>query len=109
MAVLVNRGARDQVEARGIEFRAAYELSDLGIADRCRPGPAAARPAPAPAGPGAAAADVPAAGPPCAASRRNWRSRYTTKPTMATTTSANRTYPTTVRPWLTLFQALPSP
>jgi len=31
VAVLVNRGARDHVEARGIEFRAAYELSDLGI------------------------------------------------------------------------------
>ena len=31
VAVLVNRGARDHVEARGIEFRAAYELSDLGV------------------------------------------------------------------------------
>jgi orotate phosphoribosyltransferase len=31
VAVLVNRGARDHVEARGLEFRAAYELSDLGL------------------------------------------------------------------------------
>jgi orotate phosphoribosyltransferase len=31
VAVLVNRGARDQVTAGGLEFRAAYDLSDLGI------------------------------------------------------------------------------
>ena len=31
VAVLVNRGAREHVAARGLEFRAAYELSDLGI------------------------------------------------------------------------------
>ena len=31
VAVLVNRGARENVVARGLEFRAAYELSDLGV------------------------------------------------------------------------------
>ena len=31
VAVLVNRGARDRVTAQGLEFRAAFELSDLGI------------------------------------------------------------------------------
>jgi orotate phosphoribosyltransferase len=31
VAVLVNRGARDQVTGQGLEFRAAYDLSDLGI------------------------------------------------------------------------------
>jgi orotate phosphoribosyltransferase len=31
VAVLVNRGAREHVTARGLEFRAAYELADLGI------------------------------------------------------------------------------
>jgi hypothetical protein len=29
--VLVNRGAREHVTGRGLEFRAAYELADLGI------------------------------------------------------------------------------
>jgi hypothetical protein len=29
--VLVDRGARDNVAARGIAFRAAYELTDLGV------------------------------------------------------------------------------
>jgi hypothetical protein len=29
--VLVNRGAREKVADRGLVFRAAYELSDLGI------------------------------------------------------------------------------
>ena len=31
VAVLVNRGARDSVVARGFEFRTAYELSELGV------------------------------------------------------------------------------
>jgi orotate phosphoribosyltransferase len=31
VAVLVNRGAREHVTARGLPFRAAYELSELGI------------------------------------------------------------------------------
>ena len=31
VAVLVNRGAREQVAARGLEFRAAYDLSELGL------------------------------------------------------------------------------
>jgi orotate phosphoribosyltransferase len=31
VAVLVNRGARDSVVARGLEFRTAYELSELGL------------------------------------------------------------------------------
>jgi orotate phosphoribosyltransferase len=31
VAVLVNRGAREHVTASGLTFRAAYELSDLGI------------------------------------------------------------------------------
>jgi orotate phosphoribosyltransferase len=31
VAVLVNRGARDRVVARGLEFRTAYELSELGL------------------------------------------------------------------------------
>ena len=31
VAVLVNRGAREHVTTRGLTFRAAYELSDLGI------------------------------------------------------------------------------
>jgi orotate phosphoribosyltransferase len=31
VAVLVNRGAREKVADRGLVFRAAYELSDLGI------------------------------------------------------------------------------
>jgi orotate phosphoribosyltransferase len=31
VAVLVNRGAREHVTERGLEFRAAFELSDLGI------------------------------------------------------------------------------
>jgi orotate phosphoribosyltransferase len=31
VAVLVNRGAREHVTGRGLEFRAAYELADLGI------------------------------------------------------------------------------
>ncbi len=31
VAVLVNRGAREHVTAAGLEFRAAFELSDLGI------------------------------------------------------------------------------
>jgi orotate phosphoribosyltransferase len=31
VAVLVNRGARESVVAHGLEFRAAYELSDLGV------------------------------------------------------------------------------
>ncbi len=31
VAVLVDRGAREKVAARGLEFRAAYELSDLGV------------------------------------------------------------------------------
>jgi orotate phosphoribosyltransferase len=31
VAVLVNRGARDRVTAQGLEFRAVFELSDLGI------------------------------------------------------------------------------
>jgi orotate phosphoribosyltransferase len=31
VAVLVNRGARDSVVARGLEFRTAYELSELGV------------------------------------------------------------------------------
>lgn len=31
VAVLVNRGAREHVAARGLEFRAAYDLSDLGL------------------------------------------------------------------------------
>jgi orotate phosphoribosyltransferase len=32
VAVIVNRGAREAVEAAGFEYRAAYELSDLGLA-----------------------------------------------------------------------------
>lgn len=32
VAVVVERGARDRVAARGLPFRAAYELSDLGLA-----------------------------------------------------------------------------
>jgi orotate phosphoribosyltransferase len=31
VAVLVNRGAREQVAGRGLTFRAAYELADLGV------------------------------------------------------------------------------
>lgn len=31
VAVLVNRGAREHVTERGLPFRAAYELSDLGV------------------------------------------------------------------------------
>ncbi len=31
VAVLVNRGARQNVTGRGLEFRAAYELADLGV------------------------------------------------------------------------------
>jgi orotate phosphoribosyltransferase len=31
VAVLVNRGARENITARGLTFRAAYELSDLGL------------------------------------------------------------------------------
>ena len=31
VAVLVNRGAREKIADRGLEFRAAYELSDLGV------------------------------------------------------------------------------
>ncbi len=31
VAVLVNRGARERVTERGLEFLAAYELSDLGV------------------------------------------------------------------------------
>ncbi|MFY9930138.1 MAG: orotate phosphoribosyltransferase [Streptosporangiaceae bacterium] len=31
VAVLVNRGAREHVIERGLEYRAAYELEDLGI------------------------------------------------------------------------------
>ena len=31
VAVLVNRGARERVTSHGLTFRAAYELSDLGI------------------------------------------------------------------------------
>ena len=31
MAVLVDRGARQNVTGRGLTFRAAYELADLGI------------------------------------------------------------------------------
>ena len=31
VAVLVDRGAREHVTARGLPFRAAYELSDLGV------------------------------------------------------------------------------
>jgi orotate phosphoribosyltransferase len=31
VAVLVNRGAREHVTSRGLTFRAAYDLSDLGI------------------------------------------------------------------------------
>ena len=32
VAVIVNRGAREAVEAAGFEYRAAYELEDLGLA-----------------------------------------------------------------------------
>ena len=32
VAVIVNRGAREAVEAAGFEYRAAYELADLGLA-----------------------------------------------------------------------------
>ena len=32
MAFIVNRGAREAVEAAGFEYRAAYELADLGLA-----------------------------------------------------------------------------
>ena len=31
VAVLVNRGAREKIADRGLAFRAAYELSDLGV------------------------------------------------------------------------------
>jgi orotate phosphoribosyltransferase len=31
VAVLVERGARDRITARGLEYRAAFELSDLGL------------------------------------------------------------------------------
>jgi len=31
VAVLVNRGARERVTEHGLTFRAAYDLSDLGI------------------------------------------------------------------------------
>jgi orotate phosphoribosyltransferase len=31
VAVLVNRGAREHVTGRGLEFRAAYDLADLGV------------------------------------------------------------------------------
>jgi orotate phosphoribosyltransferase len=31
VAVLVNRGAREKVTGRGLTFRAAYELADLGV------------------------------------------------------------------------------
>jgi len=32
VAVIVDRGARAAVEAAGFQYRAAYELSDLGLA-----------------------------------------------------------------------------
>jgi orotate phosphoribosyltransferase len=32
VAVIVDRGAREAVEAAGFEYRAAYEVSDLGLA-----------------------------------------------------------------------------
>jgi len=31
VAVLVNRGAREHITAHGLEFRAAFELADLGV------------------------------------------------------------------------------
>jgi orotate phosphoribosyltransferase len=31
VAVLVDRGARANVTARGLAFRAAYDLADLGV------------------------------------------------------------------------------
>ena len=31
VAVLVNRGARENVTRRGLVYRAAYELADLGV------------------------------------------------------------------------------
>ena len=31
VAVIVERGARDRVQARGLDYRAAFELSDLGL------------------------------------------------------------------------------
>jgi len=31
VAVLVDRGAREPVTERGLPFRAAYDLSDLGL------------------------------------------------------------------------------
>ena len=31
VAVLVDRGARDRVTERGLEYRAAFSLSDLGV------------------------------------------------------------------------------
>ena len=31
VAVMVERGARSAIEARGLEYRAAYELTDLGL------------------------------------------------------------------------------
>ena len=31
VAVLVNRGAGERITSRGLTFRAAYDLSDLGI------------------------------------------------------------------------------
>jgi orotate phosphoribosyltransferase len=32
VAVVVDRGAREAVEAAGFEYRAVYELTDLGLA-----------------------------------------------------------------------------
>jgi orotate phosphoribosyltransferase len=33
VAVVVDRGAREQITQRGLPYRAAYELADLGLAD----------------------------------------------------------------------------
>ncbi len=37
VAVVVERGARDAIAARGLPYRAAFELADLGLAEPARP------------------------------------------------------------------------
>ncbi|HEY7146040.1 MAG TPA: orotate phosphoribosyltransferase [Streptosporangiaceae bacterium] len=38
VAVVVDRGARDRIAARGLPYRPAFELSDLGLGRQARPG-----------------------------------------------------------------------
>jgi orotate phosphoribosyltransferase len=87
VAVIVERGARPKVTARGLPFFAAYDMGDLGL----DLSPAWWRPG---------------ACPPAAASRRTSRSRYSTNATMARTATAAIRYPATAMPCETLCQVL---